>query len=248
MSIIFIDVVVIVTVAVVVDVVRVVVEVVFVWVRIASSTLKAFELFNSIKQVRTANCIRYGVFQVVVVSLGSWVREAATWIWPRSPHPWHPVFLVEIMVMVKVTVMVKTVVWRVKLVSVPLRLLGLSQMVQRAKSRSTLFQRVFNLSELRFMLTPAFQILLQELILVLPNLLRLLLLPLLGCSLRLLRVQLRDRHVFLYSCSLGLHRMQRFLDTIVLTFQFQLTLGDLVGTRDLLVFLFNNSSRNFFLL
>lgn len=248
MSLIIMGVVVIVTSTVVVDVVRIFIEVVLVRVWIASSTLKAFELFNSIKQVRTANCIRYGVFRVVVVSLGSWVRGAATWLWPRSPHPWQSVFLVGIMVLIKVTVMVNTVMWRVKLVGVPLWLLGLGQMVHSAKSRSTRFQRVLNLSELRFVLASAFEILLQELILVLANLLRLLLLPLLGGSVRLLRVQLCDGHVFLYSCSLGLHRMQRVLDALVLAFQFQFALGDLVGAGELLVFLFNDGSRNSFLL
>ena len=59
-------------------VVSVFIEIVFVWMWIHASALKAFELLNTIKQVRAANCVRDGVLWMVVVSLGS----TAAWIWP----------------------------------------------------------------------------------------------------------------------------------------------------------------------
>lgn len=252
-SIIIMHIVVIVIIMIAVKLVSVFIEIVFVWMWILISTLEAFELLNTIKQVRAANCVRDGVLWVVVVSLGC----AAAWIWPWSPHPRQAIFLVKIMVKVAVMVVVHTVMWhavmwhaimwRVKLVSVSLWLLSLGQVVQRSLSRFVLFHRVLSLSELCFVLTSALQILLQELIFIFAYFFRLLFLPMLSCSLRLQFVQIRNRYVFLYSCFLSLHCMESLLDTFLLTFQFHLTLVDLVWTSNLLMLLFNNGSRNFFL-
>ena len=162
-------------------VVSVFIEIVFVWMWIHASALKAFELLNTIKQVRAANCVREGVLWMVVVSLGS----TAAWIWPRSPHPWQSLFLVEIMVIVTVMVVLNALMWSVKLVSVSLWLLSLGQMVQRSKSRSALFHRVLSLPELCFVFTSALEILLQELVFIFADLFRLLFLPMLRSSVRL---------------------------------------------------------------
>lgn len=70
--------VVIVIIMIAVKLVSVFIEIVFVWMWILISTLEAFELLNTIKQVRAANRVRDGVLWVVVVSLGC----AAAWIWP----------------------------------------------------------------------------------------------------------------------------------------------------------------------